>query len=575
MYNLTHKQTTHTDSEDRQHSQKDHRENAALSFRDNRSLSTLQMKLQGAADNSLQAKNTARFQEAADTHTLQQEVPIQKKENNTGLPDNLKSGIENLSGYSLDDVKVHYNSNQPAQLQAHAYAQGTDIHVAQGQEKHLPHEAWHVVQQKQGRVNPTMQLKGIAINDSDSLEKEADLMGEKALQMKSGHKVAAKPNTSAELGNAMIQMLHYTDQSLQKSGGDPLQFVSNGATVIQRLEIDLKITDFARAGIDEKGFAAYINSLGEGYSYSKRKLVTAKETFSQMVLLYKAFKDQKADEGKADEGKERESGAAAAAGAGAMKPATIEELRAYGAACVREEFPDWNVVPVDQIGKKNLGIYKITNGRDRPLIVKVLHSDYSKKSLDDAFESGQQLKKDFGKSEKEGSFEMNTLLKYKPCQRGGLKITLAIYYEQGVMSLNDALLHQDVDTGVLIGAARGLADRTARFHFAPIIEKKVAAGKYITHGDFNTSNIMLDFEGIMGLIDTEDLKQGSDLSLVHWDINSLFTTLEINLKERYPKGHEKNADEIFAEMVKAFKTQYIQTMTALQIPETKQVAAKF
>jgi hypothetical protein len=84
----------------------------------------------------------------------------------TGLPDHLKSGVEHLSGYSLDDVKVHYNSDKPAQLQAHAYAQGTDIHIGPGQEKHLPHEAWHVVQQKQGRVRPTMQMMGKdAIND--------------------------------------------------------------------------------------------------------------------------------------------------------------------------------------------------------------------------------------------------------------------------------------------------------------------------------------------------------------------------------------------------------------------------
>ncbi len=65
--------------------------------------------------------------------------------------DNLKSGIENLSGFSMDDVKIHRHSDKPAQLNAHAYAQGTDIHVASGQEQHLPHEAWHVVQQKQGR----------------------------------------------------------------------------------------------------------------------------------------------------------------------------------------------------------------------------------------------------------------------------------------------------------------------------------------------------------------------------------------------------------------------------------------
>ncbi|MEJ0103907.1 MAG: DUF4157 domain-containing protein [Bacteroidota bacterium] len=76
---------------------------------------------------------------------------IQKKENNTGLPDNLKSGIENLSGISLDNVKVHYNSSKPAQLNAHAYAQGSEIEVGPGKEKHLPHEAWHIVQQATGR----------------------------------------------------------------------------------------------------------------------------------------------------------------------------------------------------------------------------------------------------------------------------------------------------------------------------------------------------------------------------------------------------------------------------------------
>ena len=110
--------------------------------------------------------------------------PIQRKPNATGLPDQLKSGIENLSGHSLDDVKVHYNSAKPAQLNAHAYAQGTNIHLASGQERHLPHEAWHVVQQKQGRVQPTMQMNGSAINDNAGLEKEADVMGGRALQRK-------------------------------------------------------------------------------------------------------------------------------------------------------------------------------------------------------------------------------------------------------------------------------------------------------------------------------------------------------------------------------------------------------
>ena len=117
---------------------------------------------------------------------LKEEKPAQREEaptpNRTGLPDQLKAGAENLSGISLDDVKVHYNSAKPAQLNALAYAQGTDIHVAAGQEKHLPHEAWHIVQQKQGRVKPTMQMKvGVPVNDDPGLEKEADVMGTRAL----------------------------------------------------------------------------------------------------------------------------------------------------------------------------------------------------------------------------------------------------------------------------------------------------------------------------------------------------------------------------------------------------------
>lgn len=109
-----------------------------------------------------------------------EDTTMQQKPNKTGLPDNLKAGVENLSGYSLDDVKVHYNSSQPATLQALAYTQGTDIHVAPGQEQHLPHEAWHVAQQMAGRVEPTTEVGGMPVNDNAGLEHEADVMGAKA-----------------------------------------------------------------------------------------------------------------------------------------------------------------------------------------------------------------------------------------------------------------------------------------------------------------------------------------------------------------------------------------------------------
>jgi hypothetical protein len=125
------------------------------------------------------------------THTMQQGQMqeagrvLQAKEeampNRTGMPDGLKSGLEALSGMDLSEVRVHRNSPKPAQLNALAYTQGREIYVAPGQERHLPHEAWHVVQQARGKVKPTMQARGFSINDNEGLEHEADVMAAKIL----------------------------------------------------------------------------------------------------------------------------------------------------------------------------------------------------------------------------------------------------------------------------------------------------------------------------------------------------------------------------------------------------------
>ena len=132
-------------------------------------------------DSSTQSESLQRKADMANNAAQRAEAP---RPNNTGMPDNLKSGIESLSGFSMDDVRAYYNSSKPATVQALAYTQGTDIHVAPGQEKCLPHEAWHVAQQMAGRVSPTTNINGMPVNDNAALEYEADVMGEKAVQCK-------------------------------------------------------------------------------------------------------------------------------------------------------------------------------------------------------------------------------------------------------------------------------------------------------------------------------------------------------------------------------------------------------
>ncbi|WP_414588434.1 hypothetical protein [Scytonema sp. PCC 10023] len=103
-------------------------------------------------------------------------------------PDDLKEGMEIVTGHPMDDVKVNYNSSEPDKVNALATTQrtteGIEIHLKSGQEKHLPHELGHAAQQMEGEVKPTIDINGVSINDDKNLEREADVMGTKALQMK-------------------------------------------------------------------------------------------------------------------------------------------------------------------------------------------------------------------------------------------------------------------------------------------------------------------------------------------------------------------------------------------------------
>ena len=226
---------------------------STFQFIDNRPEALAQLKLKELISNSPRARQAAQLQAMADNYSAQKQLPIQKKENNTGLPDSLKSGIENLSGYSMDDVKVHYNSSNPAQLQAHAYAQGNDIHLGQGQEKHLAHEAWHVVQQKQGRVKPTMQMNAKTnLNDDVSLEKEADVMGAKAFQLVGNlpenigqrklQNIANSSSRIKQLAQLQAKINEYTYKTLNSSTHNVLQKMDRPGFVgsVKKMRIDAK-----------------------------------------------------------------------------------------------------------------------------------------------------------------------------------------------------------------------------------------------------------------------------------------------------------------------------------------------
>lgn len=177
----------------------------------NEVLPLAQRQMEGAEELQMKAElSELQRQEIEEDDELRQrklptsEMPAQLQDdaslagNRTGMPSRLKNGLEALSGLDLSGVRVHHNSSKPAQLNALAYTQGQDIYISPGQERHLPHEGWHAVQQMQGRVTATMQAKDVSINDDAGLEREADVMGRKARQFMYG-----SPNSSTADDQAM------------------------------------------------------------------------------------------------------------------------------------------------------------------------------------------------------------------------------------------------------------------------------------------------------------------------------------------------------------------------------------
>lgn len=114
--------------------------------------------------------------------------PLQRRQNKTGMPDEVKAKMEKFFETDFSQVRVHTGSSTAGEVGASAYAQGDHVHFAPGRyepssargRQLLGHELAHVVQQREGRVAATGEAGGMPLNDDPALEQEADEMGRRA-----------------------------------------------------------------------------------------------------------------------------------------------------------------------------------------------------------------------------------------------------------------------------------------------------------------------------------------------------------------------------------------------------------
>ena len=148
---------------------------------------------------------SATFRVSADT--------VQKKESGN-LPGDLQQKMQSSFNEDFSNVTVHQNSQKSVQLNALAFAQGNDIHFAPGQynpqslkgQELIGHELAHVQQQRQGRVAPTIQSKGLDVNTEPELEQEADHLGQVAASATDVTEYVAEKNNSDFAGSNPVQL---------------------------------------------------------------------------------------------------------------------------------------------------------------------------------------------------------------------------------------------------------------------------------------------------------------------------------------------------------------------------------
>lgn len=117
---------------------------------------------------------------------------VAQRKQNPDLNPEVQAKMETTIGTDFSNVKIHKNSSKATEIGAHAFAQGNDVHFAQGKfdqnstsgQALIGHEFAHIKQQRNGEVKPNTSVNGVPVNDDKSLEAKADALGVKAAQTK-------------------------------------------------------------------------------------------------------------------------------------------------------------------------------------------------------------------------------------------------------------------------------------------------------------------------------------------------------------------------------------------------------
>ncbi|MFC5741469.1 eCIS core domain-containing protein [Dyella tabacisoli] len=220
----------------------------------------------------------------------------------TGIPRNLRAKMEYALDADFSDVRLHANSTRASHLQAEAFTEGRDIHMAPGYwapdtskgQQLLGHELGHVLQQRSGRVSATSQLGGSGLNNDPALEREADAFGRRAINTSGDHAESFVGASTAPLtASGVIQRQGLPASAAVEQVMQALAVVSPVAGVgdytaafriLDGLSVNELMTTLAELS-SRLQLESLITNAGAARAFNQTRLVTAMQVVRQMPNL--------------------------------------------------------------------------------------------------------------------------------------------------------------------------------------------------------------------------------------------------------------------------------------------------
>jgi len=203
--------------------------------------------------NQLNKEKTADETEVSNLHA-EPEV-AQDASSGKGLPANLQTKMEGAFGTSFNELEVKTNSVQAQEIGAHAFAQDNEIHFAPGKydpettggQRLIGHELAHIVQQKQGKVEPNFEGNNLLGNYEPGLENEADRLGQMAAK---GQDTGVSLGTESATVNAPAQFFFGDLMKLAESGMSAIESLTGGDEGEKEAEEEESTFDFIKNSLE-------------------------------------------------------------------------------------------------------------------------------------------------------------------------------------------------------------------------------------------------------------------------------------------------------------------------------------